>query len=243
MYHSFDTELAVEYGLAEAIILNNMRFWIEKNEANKENYFDGCYWTYNSIKAYSLMFPYLSEKAIRLALKNLIDKGLIKTGNYNKSAFDRTLWYAFTQKGKSIFPKRQMDFSEKENGFTQKGEPIPDINHIRKPDNKTDNKKEKATSLDSVIFEYTDNEKLQAALRDFLKLRKAIKAPMTDRALQLATKTLDKLATTDEAKIAIINQSIERGWRGLFPLKDTDTPKAPEPEIDQRFNIVCEAIE
>lgn len=34
MNHSFDKDIAAAFGLAEAIILNHMQFWIEKNEAN-----------------------------------------------------------------------------------------------------------------------------------------------------------------------------------------------------------------
>ena len=37
MQHSFDVELAQKYGLLEAIILNNLNFWIAKNEANETN--------------------------------------------------------------------------------------------------------------------------------------------------------------------------------------------------------------
>lgn len=81
-------------------------------------------------------------------------------------------------------------------------------------------KKEKPDSVYSVITEYTDNEKLITAIKDFSKFRKAIKAPMTDRALQLCLNKLDKLADTDELKIAILEQSIERGWKGLYPLKE-----------------------
>ena len=43
MQHSFDIDIAKEYGILEAILLNNMQFWIEKNKANGINYYDGNY--------------------------------------------------------------------------------------------------------------------------------------------------------------------------------------------------------
>src|SRR5699024_2527692 len=86
----------------------------------------------NSMKAMLEIFPYLTEKKIRTALKNLQDEGLILTGNYNRSAYDRTLWYAFSDFAESILPKRQMEVPEKANGFSEKGAPIPDNNT---PDN------------------------------------------------------------------------------------------------------------
>ena len=128
MQHSFDVDIAVEYGILEAILLNNLWFWIKKNEANKVNYFDNDYWTYNSVRAFGELFPYVSQKQIQTALKHLENEGLIKTGNYNKSTYDRTLWYAFDTQGKSIMQKSKMEVPKKENGLVKNVEPIPDIN-------------------------------------------------------------------------------------------------------------------
>ena len=36
MEHSFNIELAKEYGILEAILLKNIWFWIEKNRANEK---------------------------------------------------------------------------------------------------------------------------------------------------------------------------------------------------------------
>lgn len=132
MQHHFDVDLAVRYGMVEAILINHFEYWIELNRTNDRNYYDGRYWTFNSMKAMLEIFPYLTEKKIRTALKNLQDEGLILTGNYNRSAYDRTLWYAFSDLAESILPKRQMEAPEKANGFFEKGAPIPDNNT---PDN------------------------------------------------------------------------------------------------------------
>ena len=75
---------------------------IQKNEANNEHYHDGTYWTYNSRKAYKMLFPYMGERQIKSAFATLINNGLVMTGNYNRVAMDRTLWYALTEKGKCI---------------------------------------------------------------------------------------------------------------------------------------------
>lgn len=142
MIHSFDKEIAEKYGLLEAIILNHLEHWIEKNKANDMNYYDGNYWTYNSIKAYGEIFPYASPKQIQNALKKLIEEGIIITGNYNKYTYDRTLWYALTEKGKCIMQKRKMDFSQEENAFAKIDQPIPNnITHINNTDIKENNTK------------------------------------------------------------------------------------------------------
>lgn len=158
MVHSFDAQIATEYGVNAAVLLWHLDFWIEKNRANGVNYYDDNYWTYNSVKAFTELFPYMSAKAINNALSKLIDAGIIITGNYNSSTYDRTLWYAITeygysilQKGKCIYPKRKMDFPEMENGFAEMGQPIPDILPDNKPDinnSQKENKQKKKTSSD-----------------------------------------------------------------------------------------------
>lgn len=133
--HSFNTEIAEKYGLNAAIIFYHIVFWIEKNEANETNYHDGHYWTYNSVKAFKTLFPYMGDKQIRNALKKLENENLVICGNYNKSPYDRTRWYALTEKGISILPKGQMDFTKRANENSQKGEPIPDTIPDGKPVN------------------------------------------------------------------------------------------------------------
>lgn len=80
--------------------------------------------------------------------------------------------------------------------------------------------KKTTKGFDAVVEEYTANAELKAAVFDFIQFRKAIKAPLTDRALTLCLNKLDKLANNDLEKIAVLNQSIERGWKGLFEVKD-----------------------
>jgi len=95
------------------------------------------------------------------------------------------------------------------------------------------NKKTKKKDLDSLIDAYTENDSLKSAIHDFIEFRKQIKAPLTDKALTLSFNKLDKLANTnDELKISIINQSIERGWRGLFEVKETVKPASSASDYD-----------
>ena len=128
MQHSFDTEIAKEYGVFPAILLNNLYHWITKNKANNSNFFDGNYWTYNTKKAFATLFPYMSERQIDYALKKLIDSGIIITGNYNKNPCDRTLWYAITKVGYCILQNCEMQTTMVSNGNDNFVAPIPNIN-------------------------------------------------------------------------------------------------------------------
>ena len=82
------------------------------------------------------------------------------------------------------------------------------------------NKNNKATASADAINSYTDYEPLKNAVNEFVKMRKTIKAPLTDHALKLMLNKLDKLSTNDDIKILILNQSIANCWKGIYELKE-----------------------
>lgn len=209
MEHHFNIDIASEYGMLEAVILNNLWFWIIHNKANDKNYHNGRYWTYNSVKALKELFPYATDKKIRNALKHLEEEEIIITGNYNASAYDRTTWYALTDKGESIMQKGQMHLPKRANGSTQKGKPIPD----NKPNNKTD--------INTYVTDFCgDDLELTNAVNDFLAMRKAIKKPITtERAIKMLFKRLQDLSPDAQTQIAILNQSVFHNWQNVYDLK------------------------
>jgi len=164
MEHAFNTNIAKEYDLPIATILNNFKFWTLVNLANKRHIHDGLCWTFNSIPAFCAIFEYWTRHQIEHLLNKCKDLGLIVSGNYNNHKYDRTKWYALTAKAYRLFPELQKDdfiaslhetISEKtdmqllhpdisENSekllekfreaFLKIPRPIPDINTDEKPD-------------------------------------------------------------------------------------------------------------
>ena len=68
---------------------------------------------------------------------------------------------------------------------------------------------------------YFENETLNNTFLDYMEMRKKIKAPMTDKAIQLAISKLNKLSNGNNDKaIKILEQSIMNSWKGLFELKE-----------------------
>lgn len=160
--HSFNTKVAKKYGVSEAVVLWNISYWQDRNRANEINFFDDRYWTFNSVKAYSDIFEYLSTKQISRILLKLEKEKAIVSGNYNEFGYDRTKWYSaepfimemhgfdydlpkremdctntsnpLDKNVQSNLPKGKMDFTKRENGFSQMGKPIPD----NKPNEKQD---------------------------------------------------------------------------------------------------------
>lgn len=93
--HSFNIGIAQKYCIPAAILYRHFQFWIAKNLANRVNFHDGRTWSYNTLRALTDQFPYLSVWDIRGALKLLVERGILLKGNFNKHSYDRTIWYAF----------------------------------------------------------------------------------------------------------------------------------------------------
>jgi DNA-binding PadR family transcriptional regulator len=112
MQHHFNTDIAKQYDIITAILLDNFYYWIEKNRLNERNFKDGRYWTYNTRKAILEWFPYLNERQLDYALKKMVEQGLLVKGNYNENKYDRTLWYAITDFGYSMLQNCKMYYIE-----------------------------------------------------------------------------------------------------------------------------------
>ena len=99
--HSFGVELATKYGIAEALLISYFRYYIESAEKKQDpdKFHDGRYWTYASTRELARRFPYINRIKLLRAIQHLVDEKLIIKGNFNKLAWDKTSWYAFTEKG------------------------------------------------------------------------------------------------------------------------------------------------
>lgn len=82
--------LATEIGLNEAIVLQQMHYWLKKSNHN----YDGRRWIYNSFPEWQKHFPFWSVITIKRAVYSLEKQNLLCVGNYNKAKFDKTKWYS-----------------------------------------------------------------------------------------------------------------------------------------------------
>ena len=89
-------ELAVVIGdCEEAIVLNQISYWIEKYKETGHNFIDGRYWVYNSYqKWHENNFPFWHTSKIQRIFKALENKRLLLSANYNGAGFDKTKWYS-----------------------------------------------------------------------------------------------------------------------------------------------------
>lgn len=87
-------KLAEMIGLNEAIILQQIHYWLN---TSKHNY-DGKRWIYNSYPNWVKQFPFWSERTVKRTFSSLEKQDLLFVGNYNKAGFDKTKWYSINYK-------------------------------------------------------------------------------------------------------------------------------------------------
>ena len=91
-------------------------------------------------------------------------------------------------------------------------------------------KRKKDTEIDEVIKNNISEEEVKKAFYEFIKMRKAIRKPLTTRGVELAIEKLYKLSVIKEEQIIILNKSIMNNWQGLFPLKEEDKKILQKPK-------------
>ena len=151
----------------------------------------------------------LSNMAIHKAREKLTNMNLItitKKGNSQGLTYsfqkDYDKWkplpkkVTVTKKGNNCYPKRLRTVTKKVYNIQKKKETIQ--------------KKEKHHLLTNQFFKDTWDA--------WLEVRTKIRAPNTEKALELHLKDLEKYPL--EIAIKMLEQSISRGWRGVFPLKE-----------------------
>lgn len=93
----FNVDLAKAIGLNEAIVLQQIQYWIEikENEQGKyqDSIQDGYVWVYNTFENWNEQLPFWCIRTVKTIFKNLENKGILVVGNYNKMSYDKTKWY------------------------------------------------------------------------------------------------------------------------------------------------------
>jgi hypothetical protein len=120
-----NTDLALVLGdLNEAIVLNQLNYWLGINKKAGKNFIDDRYWVYNSYSDWKAKdFPYWSEKTIQRTFTRLENKGVVVSANYNKLGIDKTKWYTIeTENLQELVDK----FNSDENKMTNRQDNMTD---------------------------------------------------------------------------------------------------------------------
>lgn len=101
---------------------------------------------------------------------------------------------------------------------------IENRDKILDKENKKERKKE---NYNSIIDELVSDDDIKDALLEFIKMRKLIKAPMTDRALKQLITKLFSLSNSKDEQIEILNNAIINNWKSIYPLKKETYSRQP----------------
>lgn len=144
MNYTFNAEIAQEYGVKEAIFIQYLFWWQQKNKADNRNFHTveiirpngekmqvSGYWTFNSMQVFTKIFPFWTHRQIRTIIENCRMKEAIYTARMNQKKYDNTLWYLLKEpvvkKLNAEVKEQSLGYTESEesNIFAEKVQPIP----------------------------------------------------------------------------------------------------------------------
>ena len=179
----------------------------------------------------------------KLARLNAIDTDLWGNGIIWSTNFVARLKTVYNNRGRNL-PEKP-DFCNGNNTPSDTPTTIPvtetpiPVTGIRQSKVKKESKVNKGISTGSNFPDWIDTETWEA----FIAMRKKIKAPPTERAVQLLVKDLEKYKVDGDDPNEVINQSIKNGWKGLFPLNSNGNGRNGTKQISTRKNPLWENAE
>jgi len=96
---------------------------------------------------------------------------------------------------------------------------------------------------------YSDVPELDEAIHEFIKFRKGMKKPMSDRAVTLMMNKLETLSHDKHEQVQILNQSIMQGWTGVYELKGENKQYSHSPrasnnrvadQLDESYKMMAD---
>lgn len=87
--------LATILSLNEAVVLQQVHYYVELAKKTNHNYVDGRHWVYNTYEEWrDRCFPFWSLNTIKRTFASLENSGIIISANHNKSGLDKRKWYS-----------------------------------------------------------------------------------------------------------------------------------------------------
>ncbi|HBU8084462.1 TPA: hypothetical protein MDA08_004807, partial [Escherichia coli] len=152
-----NTQLAMKIGLNEAIVLQQLHYWLRDTSSGMEC--DGVRWIYNTTEQWLEQFPFWSESTLKRAFASLKALGLLRSEKLNKSKRDMTNFYTINYDSallddgkvnesigsKCATPSGQNDTMEEVKMKRSIGSKRPNVIRSKWPDDPTENTTENTT--------------------------------------------------------------------------------------------------
>lgn len=202
--------LAVAIGLNEAIVLQQVHYWLERTKIE----INGHPWVYNTVQQWREQFPFWSADTVRRTLVSLKGKRVLIGERLAENSFDKTMYYRIDYQELAIIEGGNLQSSE--DGKLQSSTDAKASLHLYRTETTQETTQE--TKSAAALPEWLD----PALWAEWVQHRKEIKKPMTPKA---AEKCIEQLAAYRAQGIdpkRVIDHCIASRYQGLFaPRSDT----------------------
>ena len=175
-----NTQLAMKIGLNEAIVLQQLHYWLRDTSSGMEC--DGVRWIYNTTEQWLEQFPFWSESTLKRAFASLKTQGLLRCEKLNKSKRDMTNFYTINYeselldggkvsesiRSKCAAPSGQNDTMEEAKMTRSIGSKRPNVIGSKWPDDLTEITTEITTENKNTSRPEASQPDMQTAEQDFL---------------------------------------------------------------------------
>lgn len=263
-----NTQLAMKIGLNEAIVLQQLHYWLRDTNSGMEC--DGVRWIYNTTEQWLEQFPFWSESTLKRAFASLKTLGLLRCEKLNKSKRDMTNFYTINYGSelldggklsesigsKCAAPSGQNDTMEEVKMKRSIGSKRPNVIGSKWPDDLTENTTEITTEIRRSTAELTQilkgKKPVEALIaiglekdvaQRFNEHRKALKKPLTLEGLikHYHESCNAGISTNDAARIVLSESWI--GFANRYNWKPVyesliGESKSAQPEAPQNLKTV-----
>ena len=165
----------------------------------------------------------ISQSKVQRVLKNLENEQQIEQQTSNRNRLITILnWNDYQGNEQQI--EQQVN-----NKRTTSEQPVNTYKNDKNVKNDKNDKKGKEKNTKKETY-FPHDEKLNQAFLDFMEMRKKIKAPMTERAITMMIKKINK--HDNDTAIQMLENSIINNWKDIYPLKEDDK----KPKSTNKFN-------
>jgi hypothetical protein len=81
--------LAVQVGLNEAIVLQQLHYWLLKSD----NVYEGYHWVFNSYEQWQIQFPFWSVSTIQRIFTSLEKQSVVLSRRFDAQDWNQRKWY------------------------------------------------------------------------------------------------------------------------------------------------------
>ena len=170
---------------------------------------------YNGSLQYLADWTNSTKQGVMKNLKSLVNKGYI--GKIDKLINGIKFCEYYATKFNGVVNKVEQGMQQSLMGDMQQSLPN---NNIYNNINNNNKKERKKTSYDEILNSMIEDDDVKNTICDYIKMRKLIKKPMTDRAVTMLINKLYKLSNNKQIQIKILEQSILKNWTDIYPYKE-----------------------